>query len=287
MDLIDKFKKVTNTFYKFRFLKNREIDFGVLPNNIFYDSEPIFVLSTGRCGTKFLSKLFKIINAGLVYHEPYPKLTYASKFIYDNMDKDLTSRKSAFISSRFELIKDSFLKNKRYIETNPNITFFADAINELFPNCRFIHLIRHPGDFVRSGIRRKYYQNHDYDDGRIIPLNIKTSNWESYSQIKKIGWLWNETNQLVENWKGSFHPEKIITVKSEELFNDLSEFEKICQFCMIKTSNITKLTKQYNIPVNVQKKGSFPPFDQWSISQKKELYDKAPLGIVYGYLKDV
>ena len=218
--------------------------------------------------------------------EPYPKLTYASKFIYENMEKDSTCRKSAFISSRFELIKDSFLKNKKYIETNPNITFFADAINELFPKCKFIHLIRHPGDFVRSGIRRKYYQNHDYDDGRIIPSNIKTSNWESYTQIKKIGWLWNETNQLIENWKKSFHPEKIITVKSEELFKDLSEFEKICQFCMIKTSNRTKLTKQYNLPVNVQKKGSFPPFDQWSISQKEELYDKVPLGIVYGYLND-
>ena len=102
MDLIDKFKKVTNTFYKFRFFKNREIDFGVLPNNIFNDSEPIFVLSTGRCGTKFLSKLFKIINAGLVYHEPYPKLTYASKFIYDNFSLYLVGCSFFF----------NFLKNK-------------------------------------------------------------------------------------------------------------------------------------------------------------------------------
>ena len=44
------------------------------------------------------------------------------------------------------------------------------ALGELFPKAKFIQLVRHPGDFVRSGIRRKYYSGNENDDSRITPL---------------------------------------------------------------------------------------------------------------------
>lgn len=283
MDLLEKIKDIYKYFSKQQNLTIKNVDYKLLPTKIFEETKPIFILSTGRCGTKLLSKLFLAVNAGEVYHDPNPKLTYASRYIYENIEENTKFRKSAFISGRFELLKDCYLRNGRYIETNHHISFFTDAIDELFPKCKFIHLVRHPGDFVRSGIRRNYYKNHDYDDGRIVPSNIAREVWESYSQIQKVGWLWNETNQLIENWKENINSEKMITVKSEDLFTNPSEFEKICYFCDLNKMEIDKINKLIKSPINVQKKGSFPPYDQWTSHQKKELYTIAPLGEKYGF----
>ena len=286
MDLVEKFKDIYKYFFKQQNLTIKNVDNKLLPSKIFKETKPIFVLSTGRCGTKLLSNLFIAVKAGEVYHSPDPKLTYASKYIYENFEQSSKIRKSAFISGRFEILKECYLKNNRYIETNHHISFFADAVNELFPKCKFIHLIRHPGDFVRSGIRRNYYKNHDYDDGRIMPGNIEWKEWESYSHIQKVGWLWNETNQMIEDWKGNINSEKLITIMAEDLFNDPSEFEKISDFCELKILNIDKINQIIKSPINVQTKGNFPKYDQWTSEQKKELQKIAPLGEKYGYLSD-
>ena len=63
--------------------------------------------------------------------------------------------------------------------------------------------MRHPGDFVRTGIRREYYRGNEKDDSRITPLADDEiyNSWANLSDIQKIGWLWNTTNDFIENEK--------------------------------------------------------------------------------------
>lgn len=284
MGLKRKIEDISNFLTDKKFLNKNIGDFGKLPHQIFNESEPVFVLSTGRCGTKLLTKLFEIACEEDIHHEPDPQMIFASRFVHENRDKGIDVRKSAFLGGRYELLKGAYLKGYRYIETNNQITFFADAILDLIPQTKFIHLIRHPGDFVRSGIRRKYYECHDYDDGRI--QSDDSALWKSYSQLQKIGWLWNETNTIVEVWKKTIFGKNVLTVNSEDLFSDAAIFQSICDFLELPIPENNKVKKIIDRPVNVQTKGNFPHFEQWSDEDKIALKKIAPLGYTYGFFSD-
>ena len=279
-----KIEDISNYISEKKYLERSISDFGSLPEELFEKSDPVFVLSTGRCGTKLLTNLFETSVDWPVHHEPNPRMIYASRYVYENMDNGIEIRKSSFLGGRYELLKDAYLKGKRYIETNNQITFFADAILELIPMARFIHLIRHPGDFVRSGIRRNYYICHDYDDGRIRLRDNEL--WDSYTQIQKVGWLWNETNAIIEKWKENNIGNNVITVKSEHLFTDPSVFLSICDFVGIPLPADNKINQVIERPVNVQTKGKFLKYEKWSDEDKDALQKIATLGYKYKFFSD-
>ncbi|MCK5343738.1 MAG: hypothetical protein KAR20_10055, partial [Candidatus Heimdallarchaeota archaeon] len=173
-----------------KYLEKTVENYQDLPEHIFNELKSCFILSTGRCGTELLVKLFQLSNAGKVVHEPKPQLVYGSKIAHE-LSKNSSAKELGFITARYDILRETYLRNQFYIETNNRITFFADAIYDLMPGSKFIHLVRHPGDFVRSGIRRKYYSGHDYDDGRLTPIpgSQVFIEWQNFSQIKKVGWL--------------------------------------------------------------------------------------------------
>lgn len=284
--LMEKLKEIGRYFSSGKYLEKITIlDYTDLPQILFNHLSPVFVLSTGRCGTELLVKLFKLNKTSLVFHEPKPKLVYGSKLAYELGASDLNTRMLGFISARYDALRESYLRNQRYIETNNRITFFADAIYEIFPNSQFIHLVRHPGDFVRSGIRRRYYHGHDYDDGRLVPIQSDPifNRWIGMSQLKKIGWLWNETNQHIESLKYKFSSDRIITIKAENLFRNSSSFITICSFLNLSQPNEKKIKSVLKKPINVQYKGFFPRYTDWLEEQKQELIEVATLAPIYGY----
>lgn len=285
--------KLTNRILDvYRYVKNQKYlesnisDYLNLSSEIFNNLECVFVLSTGRAGTELLENIFRLDKRNLTFHEPQPDLVYASRMAYEIGPDNKTGRKLAFVASRYHLLKKSYLIRKRYIETNNKISFFADAIHDLLPNSMFIHLVRDPRNFVRSAMRRKYYQGHDYDDGRLIPAKGSTElNWDSASLIMKNGWLWNETNQYIENIKNTMNSERIKTIRSEDLFNNPKNVKEILEFLKINVSPDSTLDRILKRPVNIQVKGSFPDFKNWSESDKDDLMGVTPLGKKYGFWK--
>ncbi|MDZ7690395.1 MAG: hypothetical protein U5K69_04470 [Balneolaceae bacterium] len=99
-------------------------------------------------------------------------------------------------AARYEQIRNAWLLDKKYIETNNRITFFCYALSELFPKSQFIHLVRQPEAFITSGLARDWYSNSVlHDEGRIKPTD------NELQQVEKIAWLWNETNHFIEQFK--------------------------------------------------------------------------------------
>src|SRR6056297_2758382 len=170
---------------------------------------PIFFLSTGRCGTKWFSELLTHSKELFVLHSPVPSLAIQNKLAYELFKKNSLNKncidllKEIFLTGREQYLRYTYKTNKRYIETNNYITFFAPILMELFPDAKFVHLYRHPGEFVRSAIRRNYYTENNPDNlKRIVPLdNPEKDHWENFSQIEKTAWLWNETNLFIEHFK--------------------------------------------------------------------------------------
>lgn len=255
-----------------------------LINTIKSNYTPVFVLSTGRCGTEYLTRILEVNDQTKVYHSPHPELIIASKFAYENHFTKREIIKNVVESARIELILNSYLRNKIFIETNNKITFFAFAISEIFSKSKFIHLTRHPGDFVSSGLNRKWYMNSsNHDLGRIVPINEKID-FESFNQIQKIGWLWNETNLFIEKFKKILNnPNRLLTIKSEDLFGNISTINSIYKFIDSEYSSGKKLNSILTKKTNVQKIIKYPKYDVWNKEDKESLASVCTIADIYGY----
>lgn len=194
----------------------------ILPNKVMAHAEPIFVLSTGRVGTMLLTKLFNLKKGLHIEHEALPEMLFAGKTAYES--NDISFSKGAFMAGRYENIRDFHLKSLRYVETNNRLTFFAPAIAELFPKAKFIHLVRHPDSFISSGMQRNWYTGKSItDEGRIAPPeSLKITEQEN-----KIAWLWNATNEFIEQFKKNTSKDRIYTLQSEKLFTNTEEAVKL------------------------------------------------------------
>lgn len=261
-------------FFKRKYLRQQALrnihDFDDFPELVLQNAEALFVLSTGRCGTDFLHYLLKPVTQMDVHHEAEPKMAIASRFLYQN-NINHRGGEVAFIGARYNAIQDAYLFNKIYVETNNRLTFFAPYIESLMPNAKFMHLVRHPGDFISSGMKRGYYKNDkivDYSKIRPRESSIFQQEWDSYSRLQKIAWLWHETNLFIEDFKQK-HPHKVLTIKSEQLFDQPGEVGmKLLRYMGINDPVDFKVDLG---PKNEQRTGSFPKYKDWSTEQKQQI----------------
>ena len=224
-------------------------DSDVLPEDVLAQAAPVFVLSTGRVGTMLLTRLFELEKGLHIEHEALPEMLYTGKLAYAD-PSNIEFTKGAFMAGRYEAIRDCQLQNLRYVETNNRLTFFAPAMAALFPNAKFIHLLRHPDSFVSSGIQRNWYTGKTItDEGRIAPA--KDSGIES--QQDKIAWLWNATNAFIDDFKEGAGKDRTLTVRSEDLFSNAEEAESILNWLDFKADK-TSIQKVLNRPVNTSRK---------------------------------
>lgn len=187
-------------------------DFSDIYEEVHREARPVFVLSTGRCGTMLLTRILEQSDEVWVHHEPRPELSYHSKLAYERPRGD-EQLKMAIDMARYEYIRDAYLLGKRYVETNNRITFFAYYLAELYPKAQFVHLVRDKEAFVNSGMKRGWYQSSLYDEGRIRD----EAQFRSMDQKQKISWLWEETNGFIEGFENSLGS-KIFKLTSENLF---------------------------------------------------------------------
>ncbi|MCK5081723.1 MAG: sulfotransferase [Candidatus Omnitrophica bacterium] len=269
-------------FYEWKHSK-KEVDFVEDYQRFLQEYDPCFVLSTGRCGTRLLTKILSINKKNSVYHSDYLVPNPLLK-IYQNKAHALKNQRSlidVLEAARGELIYRTYRTQRSYIETNSRFTFFAYAAKELFPKSKFIHLVRNPADFVISGLRRQWYQNKD--PGDIGRLKINSDVWDKMEIIEKVSWLWNETNTFIEEFKTG-HPKDILTVRSEDLFQSIGESKKIFDFLGSEMPGDHTLKKMISKSVNKQLSGTFRSFDEWTEREKSLFIKNVDMHSKYDYV---
>ena len=273
---------LTENYYEWKFSKE-SIDWIEDYDRCLKEYSPCFVLSTGRCGTQLLTALFHLDKTTAVYHSDYLVPNPLLK-IYQNRSlhlEDQNALKEVLEASRGELIHRTYRTRRHYVETNSRITFFAHAAKALFPNARFVHLVRNPAQFVISGIRREWYQSKLVEEiGR--PRMPDEQMWNQRSLIEKIGWLWNETQRFVEGFKEQ-HPDDVLTVKSEDLFKSAETAEGVFDFFRIQAPTHRRIRRMIARPVGQQKVGAFTKYEDWPDEDKELLRRGASLFSRYGY----
>ena len=74
---------ITASIERRKFIHNDKEYWKAFPSKVQEDSQPVFVLSTGRCGTELLTNALKLDKAALVHHAPFPELVYLDRWAYE------------------------------------------------------------------------------------------------------------------------------------------------------------------------------------------------------------
>jgi Sulfotransferase family len=262
-------------------------------NGLYAAYPVVFVLSTGRCGTKFLSFLLGHSPSIRAYHEASPTLQYFPNFAFHNQEKQEILRKMVD-AGRMELILEALISDKIYLECNQCLTFFGPAIRDLFLGSKFVHVVRHPGDFVRSGLRKGWHSNDSiWESGRVRMRDEEK--WQSLDQIQRLSWLWAATNQFMEEFKKVTSPDRVRTCRIEDLISEPDVVNALLTFMGAKTiplEQIREIQKKrineltvlpYETP-NIRKVQRFPAYAEWPVKTKEDMAQYvSKLAALYDY----
>jgi len=272
------YKYLKNTYFKILYKKTwrspglSKISYEEI-ENMFINYSPVFILSTGRCGSLTLHEIFKKYNSIDSYHEPTPTLMILANYLFNNQeDEELLA--TILKATRLELIINSYIKNKIYIESNQVLSYIIPGIIKLFNKSKIIHLIRHPGNFIVSAAIKGWYQNNTiWEIGRIKENNKK---WIELTQIEKLAWYWQKTNNLIiEKTKKLLENNRYILLKIEDI-NNYNKLLNIMKYCglnekIIKKIPIKNKTKKYfkNDPENMNRNIDIKQFKYWDKNLKE------------------
>jgi Sulfotransferase family len=243
----------------------------------YFDSDYpcIFVLSTGRVGTKTLASLLSLSSNLIAQHEPVPLLYAISRACYqDDIAEPDNIQGEAFKSLRSGLFNISLQSGKGYAETSPQSTFLAPIITSVIPEVRFIHLVRHPAEVVRSGMRREWYNGHQADATRIVPRESDSyyTQWQAFSQLQKNIWLWAETNRWISDFLSVLPDDRRLVLRSEDIFSrDSVALNKLYDFSSSEVPSSRRIQKVLSRKLNCQNQGDFPRLKEWASSDISEL----------------
>lgn len=237
--------------------------------------KPVFFLSTGRCGTRWFTELLNTKKKLAVHHNTAPELYEQSLLAYQlqksNRANDQAIRQllaEIVYSARQDLMVDAIGHNKRFIETNNRISFFAPVLAELFPHAQFVHLYRDPAGFVKSGMNRNWYNKSMYDHVRPFPVTEpEATEWNHYSRVAKIAWLWRETNQTIDGYLSGIPADRYRRFNFSDLNTDAVS-ELLNWLDIDIKPNV--ISAQLNTKVNPQKSGDFPSYPEWSEKDRKD-----------------
>ncbi len=241
------------------------------------DAKCLYILSTGRTGTTSLEKLFKLVPDIAVYHElpPFNAVTTieALHHVHDNPEKFARY----FRKHRAAIIGSHHRRGEVFVETN-NFKYLSPVIADLLPGARFVHLYRHPADYVRSGMRRNWYVSHPWDRFRLVPAENDPwyAAWQDWPPFNKICWFWKTANQTFLDFLKTQPESRVASVKFEEMFDGKSNaYERFFRIIGVDPPPEDLAREHLATPMNAQNDGDFPRYSDWTKSQKDILHEIA------------
>lgn len=221
--------------------------------------QTIFIVSSGRSGSKALSEAFVDAPYTLSLHGP-DKFEKANCLNYKGK---LKSPKKIIINKRKQLVEMAHTRGLHYVENSWFISTFVKELSEVFPDCIIVHLVRDGRDFVRSGMSRKWFT------GNKKFLNSESAwtrdHWTPPAihkdRLSKVCWLWNEQQEVIhsqmiklpeKNNGGVIHFEKLIT---EDLSKYMEQWGINCEGPI------------YMKKVNVTNNYKVPHWSEWNVRQ--------------------
>ncbi len=161
-----------------------------------------FVLSAGRTGTVFLSRLLKqLLPGSLTLHEPFPA---RYEMVLANL-RNGTGLGGGLLRWLFRRARQRRLKtlgrHRSYIELNPLLCPLTDLLPELEIPLHVVHLVREPASWARSivsfGASKHYRAIIDFlPFAKPYPVP-RPDGWAALDELERALWRWRFCNEQI------------------------------------------------------------------------------------------
>lgn len=188
-------------------------------------AEALFLITPGRSGTKSLVEYCKKNATMYSVHAPLPWLASTGYACHQGKLSGEAAF-AAFYSARESYLKSAFERDLVFFDGDCKNLPLTPAIAAYMPNAKFLHVVRNPRSFIKSGLARGYYSNKSPEMWGHLSSPTALD-----GQIEKIAYFWNEANVIGEKMKAELGPQRIQTIVADEMFAEqkviLSSFEAV------------------------------------------------------------
>ena len=251
---------------------------------------PVFILGSGRCGTFQISRLLESVGEIEAHHE----------YLFENILKSAVLYRMNAIKS--EDVKSMLTKTHRpaihysekkfWVDSSNALPWIIEPLYEMFPNARFIHLIR-DGRKVVSSFYNKF-SDVVYDDRCVSIVNEWLENpeimpepspekkywrpfpvkgesfcneFKEFNRFQRLCYYWQDVNISIRNSLKVIPETQKMFVRLEDLTSDTEVLKGFLE--MFDTEINDDFIEMLKRPVNVAVPKNFP----LSQEQRKEFND--------------
>ena len=254
-----------------------------------------FAIGTGRCGTKFLYKVFDLEPKIASVHERNPLNETFHRYC---KWYDIPVDSEGFLHTKEKEIQADLAKFDYSFESSAHLSLSVEELYQRF-NAKFILLLRSPHEVVNSYLRKGWYEQTilrsdanlppSYQEsklfhhflGRIVPSGDKFEQWQKMTRVGKIAWFWKALNEKVLQQFEKIPSTHWRVDKLEELTYD--RYLEIAHFLSIN-SQLQRQTYQQLADSRPNSFSNIRSISSWSETEIAEFEaEVAPLAQQLGY----
>lgn len=194
-----------------------------------------FILSTGRSGSTSIACALNRVAGFHAVHEPAPDLILESAG-YRYGEVSPAAVRKLLEETRFPTMNGSI-----YCESNQTLSLIIPELVAVFPQARFIWLVRNGLDVVASAYQKQWYTGHsenhaEYEvcspiekawiDGRIRADKVGEMSeyeWDSLYRFGKCCWYWGYVNQIIRFDLEQHAQDRFFILRLEEMEQRFSQ----------------------------------------------------------------
>lgn len=246
------------------------------------DTRPVLIISTGRTGTIFLSRIFADLYPAEAasYHERGASRPIQ---ILTNLHFAHLLPKSA-LTAAWKILKGSEIETCAkpfHIDANCFLYGLAALAPELYPNARIIHIVRDPRDYVTSHLNFSRQKETSFIANYFVPFwqpnpflagKIPWKRIFNFTRFERYCWIWDFKNRVMSSLEGT--ETAYLRVRFEDLFetpHPLETFNAITDFIGLPRKN--DIADYFQKRVNQAGRSAFPDWADWSPRQCAQLQE--------------
>jgi len=231
-----------------------------------------FVVSSGRSGTQTIARALSLVPGCVCLHEPSPELILeSSAYRYGNISP-------AELAKILRETRQATINGSVYCESNQTLSLIIPVLADVFPEARYIWLIRNGLDVVASAYQKQWYtghsENHDryedcsalekaWIDGRIQGDrcgDMRAVEWANLDRFGRCCWYWSYTNRVIEKDLEQYAPGRFFFLRLEEIDKEL---KKLVDWMGLEVGLVSPVERH-----NVAKRVPYHWTD-WSFEERK------------------
>lgn len=243
----------------------------------------VFVVGTGRSGTKAMAMNINKVDGGQAYHDAFIPVQFVAMDYYNGkITKESAMKKLSEMFSFTEYVPSNYL-----VFSDHKYSAIIPLLNELFPEAKFINLIRKADGFINSALARGWYSDNEVSqklENREEDLNIllrtfpkfnnqlSSEDWMAMNAFERNCWYWSSWNKMIIDFLKPIPADQVLTLRLEELGEDifpLLEFLGITEKVHFEKHNTSAYKKLESTNWTAEMKSSY---EKWCMKLMSQLY---------------